>query len=169
LLPWSKIKLHYLPFTVNGIWECLLSPLGMVTWNPDLAKDNPWSKAISSEYTSKLETAENQAPAAGEYPELGTGKNTGEEILNARITKLFADGLSDVFVSAEEVFAAPDSFFIINYERKDKYDSGHIPGAIRYKPGGTLGIPKKCLQSHQIKMLWFIAEPVIIPPSQLLT
>ena len=26
----------------------------------------------------------------------------------------------------------------MNYIRKDKYDAGHIPGAIRYKPKGTL-------------------------------
>ena len=30
--------------------------------------------------------------------------------------------------------ADPGKYFIINLERKDKYDDGHIPGAIRYKP-----------------------------------
>ena len=118
---------------------------GMVAWNPDLAGDNPWSKMVSSEFTSRLETTENQSPVAGVYPDPGTGKSSGEEILKDRISKLFADGLSDVFISAEDVFAAKDSFFVINYERKDKYDSGHIPGAIRYKPGGTLGIPEEML------------------------
>jgi len=28
---------------------------------------------------------------------------------------------------------------IINLDRKDKYEDGHIPGAVRYKPEGTLG------------------------------
>ena len=35
--------------------------------------------------------------------------------------------------------ANPSKYFIINLERKDKYDDGHIPGAVRYKPESTLG------------------------------
>jgi rhodanese-related sulfurtransferase len=118
---------------------------GMTTWNPDLAGNVPWDSIISSKYTSQLETKENQPPAPGVYPDLATGKSSGDEILKDRIKKIFTDGISDVFVSAENVFAKRDSFFVINYERKDKYDSGHIPGAIRYKPGGTLGIPEEML------------------------
>ena len=118
---------------------------GMNAWHPDLEEGEPWNSLISSEYTSKLETTENLPPAPGSYPELGTGKTTGEEILKERIGKLFAEGLSGVFLNAQDVFAKNDSFFIINYERKDKYDSGHIPGAVRYKPGGMLGIPEEML------------------------
>jgi rhodanese-related sulfurtransferase len=112
----------------------------MAAWNKALAGDRPWSALISSDYSGKLETKENLAPAPGEYPSPGTGKSTGEEIFKDRIAKVFAEGTKNFTVSAAEVFASPDSFYIINYERKDKYDFGHVPGAVRYKPGATLGI-----------------------------
>ena len=118
---------------------------GMNAWHPDLEGSVPWDSLISSKYTSRLETTENLPPAPGSYPEPGTGKTTGEDILKERIHKLFSDGLSGIFISADDVFAKKDSLFIINYERKDKYDSGHIPGAVRYKQGGLLGIPEEML------------------------
>ncbi len=113
---------------------------GMAAWNPKLSGDRPWSDLIGSDYTSKLETVDNPAKAPGEYPALNTGKATGEDIFKERIATLFAEGFKEFAVSAEKVFESPDSFYIINYERKDKYESGHIPGAVRYKPGATLGI-----------------------------
>jgi rhodanese-related sulfurtransferase len=113
---------------------------GMAAWNPALANGRSWSSLISSDYSSKLDTQEHLAPVEGEYPRLATGKTTGEEIFKERISKLFTEGLKDFVVSAEDVFSNPDSFYIINYERKDKYDFGHVPGAVRYKPGATLGI-----------------------------
>ena len=58
----------------------------------------------------------------------------------ARFKSVFAAGYADAFTSAEKVFEQPKNFYTINYERKDKYDAGHIPGAVRYKPNGTLGI-----------------------------
>ena len=46
----------------------------------------------------------------------------------------------EIFLSQQdEVFSNPEKYYIINLERKDKYEDGHIPGAIRYKPEGTLG------------------------------
>lgn len=39
------------------------------------------------------------------------------------------------------MYADPSKYFVINLERKDKYDAGHIPGAVRYKPEATLGFP----------------------------
>lgn len=113
---------------------------GMAAWNPKLAGDQPWPAIIGSAYSSQLETTENAAPAAGNYPLLQTGKSSGEVIFKERISTIFAQGFKEFTVSAEDVFANPDSFYIINYERKDKYDFGHIPGAVRYKPGATLGI-----------------------------
>ena len=113
---------------------------GMAAWNPALAGDGPWPELTGSDFSSKLETKENLAPVPGTYPSPGTGKSTGKEIFKERIQKLFSEGLKDFSVSAEDVFANTDSFYIINYERKDKYDFGHIPGAVRYKPGATLGI-----------------------------
>ncbi len=84
-------------------------------------------------------------------PLLKTGLKTGAEISSARFKTLFAEGTANVLISADEVFANPGKYFIINYERKDKYDDAHIPGAVRYKPNATLG---------------FISEMASIPPDK---
>jgi len=112
---------------------------GMSGWNKDFAADS-WLKGISDKYENNLETAENERAALADFPQMNTGKSTGEEILAARFNALFAAGYDDAFITAEKVFEQPQSFYTVNFERKDKYDAGHIPGAVRYKTNGTLGI-----------------------------
>lgn len=112
---------------------------GMSSWNNDFAKEN-WLKAINSKHQEKLETQTNEKAAPQKLPELNTGKTKGEEILLARAHQLFAEGLEPAHTNADEVFAASTDFYIMNYIRKDNYDAGHIPGAVRYKSEGTLGI-----------------------------
>jgi len=111
--------------------------LGMSGWNPKM--DNKWAAGISSNYESKLDTTNFDKASAGDFPQLNTGKTTGAEIFDARVNSLFSE-YENAHINADSVFANPDKYYIINYERKDKYDTGHIPGAVRYKPGGTLGI-----------------------------
>jgi rhodanese-related sulfurtransferase len=118
---------------------------GMAVWNNDLSAENSWARMVSSEYESELETKENDRPGKSGFPELATGKKTGEEIFKERMNRVFTEGTSKIFTNPREVFTSRDSFFIINFERKDKYDSGHLPGAIRYKPSETLGIPSEML------------------------
>ena len=60
--------------------------------------------------------------------------------MNERIKAVFAAGFREALIFADEVFENPSKYYIINYDRRDKYEAGHIPGAVRYKPGGTLGI-----------------------------
>lgn len=110
---------------------------GMSSWNEPLADDG-WLKGISSKYESALDTFTVSKPRVGNMPLLSTGLSTGTEISDARFAKLFAEGTGKVFLNADEVFGNPERFFIINLERKDKYDDGHIPGAVRYKPKNTL-------------------------------
>ena len=112
---------------------------GMSGWNKDFAKDS-WLTAVSDKYEDKLELTENQRAEATDLPLMNTGKSTGEEIMAARFNNVFAAGYADAFTSAEKIFEQPKNFYTINYERKDKYDAGHIPGAVRYKPNGMLGI-----------------------------
>jgi rhodanese-related sulfurtransferase len=111
---------------------------GMSAWNQNCAKAG-WLKGISGKFESNLESKVNEKPSAKSMPELGTGKSSGEEIGSARFSKLFADGTANIMITADEVFTNPQKYFIINLERKDKYEDGHIPGAIRFKPEGTLG------------------------------
>jgi rhodanese-related sulfurtransferase len=101
--------------------------------------NNQWLENISSDFEGQLEMAENQKATPGDFPALKSGKTTGAEILDERISALF-DEYGDAIISADSVFGHPEKYYIINYDRKDKYDAGHIPGAVRYKPNGTLGI-----------------------------
>ena len=113
---------------------------GMGGWNKQYAEAG-WLKGISSKHENRLETATNETPAAAGMPVLGTGLQTGSEISDARFGRLFEQAAENILVSADEVFADSSKYFVINLERKDKYDAGHIPGAVRYKPEATLGFP----------------------------
>jgi rhodanese-related sulfurtransferase len=112
---------------------------GMSSWNRKFAEAG-WLKGLSSKYESTLEKVSREKPAAVGMPELKTGLTTGAEISAERFRKVFAEGSGNVLITVDEVYADPQKYFVINYERKDKYDDGHIPGAVRYKPGATLGI-----------------------------
>jgi len=112
---------------------------GMSGWNRHFAEDS-WLVAVASDYQDQLETEEHDKAKATDFPKLNTGKTTGEEILQVRIDSLFAAGVSDALILAREVFEDPLNYYVINYDRRDKYESGHIPGAVRYKPNATLGI-----------------------------
>lgn len=112
---------------------------GMSGWNKDIAS-NSWLESVSSEYQDKLELDINESAGAADLPKMNTGKTGGEEIMLARFNRLFEAGFSEAIIPAEKVFEHPNNFYTINYDRRDKYESGHIPGAVRYKPNGTLGI-----------------------------
>jgi rhodanese-related sulfurtransferase len=117
---------------------------GMSGWNKKLAEEE-WLKGVSGKYEDKLDKTEYSKPALGNLPDLRTNLKTGMEVSEARFKQLFEEGIENVLISSDEVFADPGKYFIINYERKDKYDSGHIPGAVRYKPDGTLGVLSEML------------------------
>lgn len=111
---------------------------GMSAWNSTYATSG-WFAGCSAEYQERIETTVNEAWAGRKLPELTTGMATGEEIGIARFTSLFSEGLDNVMITPEDLFSDPSKYYIINYDRRDKYESGHIPGAVRYKPGATLG------------------------------
>ncbi len=113
---------------------------GMSSWNNDFAKDF-WATRISSDYQDQLISDDSPKPPSTYQPLLQTSGTTGEEILHERVKLLLSEDRGPIFIDQESVFKSPEDYFIINFERKDKYESGHIPGAIRYKPQGTLGIP----------------------------
>jgi rhodanese-related sulfurtransferase len=111
---------------------------GMSSWNPKYAREG-WLKGVSGKYEANLEKAVNEKPPVHGLPDLKTGLSTGADIGAARFKKLFEDGCDKVLITSEEVFSNPQKYFIINLDRKDKYEDGHIPGSVRYKPEGTLG------------------------------
>jgi len=111
---------------------------GMSAWNNKYAQEG-WLKGVSGKFESKLENQVNERLPSSRMPELKTGMTTGEEISTARFRKLFEEGTGNVLITADEVFSNPQKYFIANLDRKDKYEDGHIPGAVRYKPETTLG------------------------------
>jgi rhodanese-related sulfurtransferase len=111
---------------------------GMSGWNKDFA-GNSWLDVVSNEYANQLDLKLHEKAEEGDLPKLNTEKSTGEDIAKARFKKVFEDGMPGVMISAEDVFANPQDYYVINYDRRDKYESGHIPGAVRYKPNATLG------------------------------
>lgn len=113
---------------------------GLSGWNRKYA-EKAWLKGVSGKYEDMLELKTNDTPVPGKMPDLKTGTNNGQEILETRLRSVFAAGDEDVLISADEVFNDPFKYFIVNFERKDKYEDGHIPGAVRYKPESTLGLP----------------------------
>jgi len=112
---------------------------GMSAWNLKYA-DTGWLKDVSGKFESSLETSANEKSAPEKMPELNTGLATGAEIGAARFKKVFEEGTANILTTADEVFADPQKYYVINLERKDKYESGHIPGAFRYKPESFLGV-----------------------------
>lgn len=111
---------------------------GMSAWNSKYAQEG-WLKNVSGKYETNLEIKVNERPEGSAMPELKTGLTTGAEISSSRFKRLFEEGTGNILITADEIFSNPQKYFIINLERKDKYEDGHIPGAFRYKPEGTLG------------------------------
>ena len=113
---------------------------GMSAWNSSFAKEG-WQAGVSGRFETRLENKVNEKDVPSTMPELNTGFNTGTEIATARFNKLFEEDSSDILISADEVFTNPEKYYIINLDRKDKYEAGHVPGSVRYKPDATLGFP----------------------------
>jgi rhodanese-related sulfurtransferase len=111
---------------------------GMSAWSNRYAREG-WLKGLSGKYEANLENMTNERPSSLSMPELKTGLLTGPEIVTARFRKLFEEGTTAILITADEVFSNPQKYYIINLERKDKYEDGHIPGSVRYKPEATLG------------------------------
>jgi rhodanese-related sulfurtransferase len=77
--------------------------------------------------------------AKGAMPDLSTGKTTGQDILEARVDALLAEGFTPASITAATVFGTPSNYYIVNYWPAAQYsDPGHIPGAIQYTPKETL-------------------------------
>jgi rhodanese-related sulfurtransferase len=131
---------------------------GMSAWNTSLAGNDSWTKILSDKYEAQLDTVTYKRASSTAFPDLKTGKSDGAEIFKERIKILFEQGLPDIWLNADQVFAAKANYYIINYDRKDKYESGHIPGAIRYKPNGLLGIASEMLSIPSDKDLVVYCE-----------
>ena len=110
---------------------------GMSSRRLDFA-DNSWNKNLKNDFAGKLETTENSIPEKGSLPALNTGKTDAKEILRVRLEKAFATPYKESIIKSADVFANPNDYYIINYGDKNRYDNGHIPGAIHYQANSSL-------------------------------
>ncbi len=109
---------------------------GMASWNASCA--GPLNSNSKNTYETQLETTENPMAEPGALPVLSTGMETAEEILDAQLAAVMASGFDEAGVTAEEVFANPANYYIVNYWPKAEYDLGHVPGAVQYTPNESL-------------------------------
>ncbi len=111
---------------------------GMASWNSVFATS--WNNTIAagnSQAANFVTTAAAKA-VAGDLPVLSTGKTTGQEILEARVAAVLAEGFDAAKVTNATVFGALANYYIVNYWTTAHYDLGHIPGAIQYTPKESL-------------------------------
>lgn len=109
---------------------------GMCSW----AYPTSWNNAKTYGQTNPItkQTTPNAKNPAGNLPTLSTGKNTGAEIFESRLTTVLNEGYSVIGITRETIFANLSNYYIINYWPVAEYDQGHIEGAIQYTPKNDL-------------------------------
>ena len=110
---------------------------GMSSWADEFAT-NMWKKNSTDAFADKLETTANPLPEKSNAPTIATGKIEGKDILKARLKDAFAKPYKDFIVKPEVVFENPSDYYTVNYVNEEKYNFGHVPGAVRYQPNTSL-------------------------------
>lgn len=105
---------------------------GMSSWNP--ATSGPWVNNIGNARAGELVTTPYSKNAMGDMPTLSTGKTTGQEILEARVAAVFAEGFGLAAIDNGTLYTKLSNHYIVNYWPLDQYNWGHIDGAIQYTP-----------------------------------
>lgn len=112
---------------------------GMCSWNEHFA--SKWNSATSNMYATQFTSDATDKGAEGSIPELSTGKETGQEILESRVASVLSEGFNAAKISAAEVFGALEDYYIINYWPATEYtDPGHIQGAMQYEPKQSISL-----------------------------
>ena len=103
---------------------------GMSGWHSDF---DSWTGNTSNAYAAQFVTTAAPALPDNDYPELDTGYDTGEDILEARVEAVLEGGFKGI--NASDVLASTTSYQIINYWGSTDYTTyGHIPGALQVDP-----------------------------------
>lgn len=106
---------------------------GMCGVDTSLVKATTWlSQVESDEFADAMVSEETVATETYDFVTIETGATDGVSIMEARAKD--AAGASWT-VSAADVFASPDNYFVVNYWPKAEYTNpGHIPGAVCFEP-----------------------------------
>ena len=120
---------------LNGFSNAFDMKWGMCSWHADFA--SKWLNTIANgnAYATQFISTATDKAAAGSLPSLTTGKTNGQEIFDARVTAVLAEGFSPATVTKDVVFNNLSSYYIVNYWPAAHYsEPGHIPGAMQYTP-----------------------------------
>lgn len=112
---------------------------GMCSWTSTTS--GGWSGAVANGnlYATQFTATATAKDAAGDLPVLSTGFETGQDILEARVAAVLAEGFTPAKITNQAVFDNLDDYYIVNYWPENHYsDPGHIPGAIQYTPKESL-------------------------------
>ncbi|MCB2207912.1 MAG: rhodanese-like domain-containing protein [Bacteroidetes bacterium] len=116
-----------------GYKEAYSMTFGMCSWHSDFA--SKWQSNISNIYSTQFEDDNVAKAAKGDMPTLSTGKTTGQEIFEVRVSEVLTEGFGAAKVSNTEVFTNIDNYYVVNYWAEADYTQyGHVPGAMQYTP-----------------------------------
>ena len=109
---------------------------GMCSWNPETSGSWTSTTNINNSRAAQFVQTATAKPAAGDLPDLETGKTAAKDILRARVEAVFAEGFGAAKVSSDGVYANLSGYHIANYWSEAHYsgDCGHIDGAMQYSP-----------------------------------
>lgn len=93
---------------------------------------------LSSQYEDRLSTAPPPEKNEYSYPVINTTHSDGYSLIRERVEELLKNDIINYRISANELFAKADSFYIINYWPLQEYEVGHVPGAFQYNPKKSL-------------------------------
>lgn len=110
---------------------------GMSSWNSKYA-DRDWATFIGSDLVSELTTEPYSKNEPGPYPIVLSKYTDGYDILRERVAALLQKPYTDFLITAQEVMASPDDYYLINYWGQRDYDIAHLKGAIQYAPRRSL-------------------------------
>ena len=111
---------------------------GMSGWNNDYYKQY-WGKVIDAAKTLALDTTTVEKAKAITYPKFPTCESTCAEALEKRCIDLLNNPYTEKSLTADELMANAEKYYIITYWPEALYKAGHIKGAVNY-------IPKKSLK-----------------------
>ncbi len=124
---------------ISGFEKVYAMKWGMCSWHTDFA--GSWPGNIKNTYATQFTSDATAKGAEGDLPVLSTGFETGQEILEARVNAVLAEGFAAAKIGAADVFATPANYSVANYWAEGHYlDPGHIPGAMQYTPKASMSI-----------------------------
>ena len=106
------------------------------------ADNDVWTAMCSNKNAGDMVYSASPALPTFDYPELNTGEETGEAILDERIEAAIAAWGAGLLVSSDDIIGNTNAFNIMNYwgdgdanGTSDYLEHGHIDGAYQLTPG----------------------------------